>query len=55
MPVGASRVASVDVLVVHPSVPVNTVAEFIEYVRKHPGVLNWANGNIGASQHSRYG
>jgi len=30
-------------LVVHPSIPVNTVAEFIEYVRKHPGVLNWAN------------
>jgi tripartite-type tricarboxylate transporter receptor subunit TctC len=36
-------------LVVHPSIPANTVAEFIEYVRKHPGVLNWANGGIGAS------
>src|SRR5215471_20797419 len=36
------------VLVVHPSVPVNTVAEFVEYVRKHPGVLNSANTGIGA-------
>jgi tripartite-type tricarboxylate transporter receptor subunit TctC len=36
------------VLVVHPSVPVNTVAEFVEYVRKHPGVLNWANPGTGA-------
>ena len=38
-------------LVVHPSLPINTVAEFIEYVRKHPGVLNWGNGGIGGSQH----
>jgi len=40
-----------NILVVHPSVPVNTVAEFIEYVRKHPGVLNSTYGSIGASQH----
>jgi tripartite-type tricarboxylate transporter receptor subunit TctC len=49
VPVGAT-VWGPSALVVHPSVPVNTVAEFIEYVRKHPGVLNWANGGIGASQ-----
>jgi tripartite-type tricarboxylate transporter receptor subunit TctC len=50
VPVGATVWTS-NVLVVHPSVPVNTVAEFIEYVRKHPGVLNCANAGIGASQH----
>jgi tripartite-type tricarboxylate transporter receptor subunit TctC len=50
VPVGAT-VWGPNVLVVHPSVPVNTVAEFIEYVRKHPGVLNSTYGGIGASQH----
>jgi tripartite-type tricarboxylate transporter receptor subunit TctC len=48
VPVGATAVGP-NVLVVHPSLPVNAVAEFIEYVRKHPGVLNWANMGIGAS------
>jgi tripartite-type tricarboxylate transporter receptor subunit TctC len=38
-----------NVLVVHPSLPVNTVAKFIDHVRRHPGVLNWANSGIGAS------
>jgi tripartite-type tricarboxylate transporter receptor subunit TctC len=28
-----------------------SMAEFIDYVRKHPGVLNWANPGIGTSQH----
>jgi tripartite-type tricarboxylate transporter receptor subunit TctC len=50
VPVGAT-VWATSALVVHPSVPVNTVAEFIKHVRKHPGVLNWANPGIGASQH----
>jgi tripartite-type tricarboxylate transporter receptor subunit TctC len=48
VPVGAT-VWSSNALVVHPSLPVNTVAEFIEYVRKHPGVLNWANTGTGGS------
>jgi tripartite-type tricarboxylate transporter receptor subunit TctC len=48
VPVGAT-VWSSNALVVHPSLPVNTVAEFIEYVRKHPGVLNWANTGNGSS------
>jgi tripartite-type tricarboxylate transporter receptor subunit TctC len=47
VPVGATAWLP-SALVVHPSVPVNTVAEFIEYVRKHPGVLNWASAGIGA-------
>ncbi len=48
VPVGAT-VWGPSALVVHPSVPANTVAEFIEYVRNHPGVLNWANAGTGAS------
>jgi len=48
VPVGAT-VWAPTALVVHPSIPANTVAEFVEYVRKHPGVLNWANMGIGAS------
>jgi len=49
-PVGAT-VWAPSVLVVHPSVPVNTLAEFIEHVRKNPAILNWANPGIGTSQH----
>ena len=50
VPVGATAWLSI-ALVVHPRVPVNTVAEFITHVRKHPGVLNWANAGMGASPH----
>src|SRR5436189_4737887 len=50
VPVGAAAWGP-SALVVHPSLPVNTAAEFIEYVRKHPGVLNWGNGGKGGSQH----
>jgi tripartite-type tricarboxylate transporter receptor subunit TctC len=48
VPVGAT-VWAPTALVVHPSIPANTVAEFVGYVRKRPGVLNWANMGIGAS------
>ena len=50
VPVGAAAWAP-SALVVHPSLPVNTVTEFIDYVRKHPGALNWANPGTGTSQH----
>jgi tripartite-type tricarboxylate transporter receptor subunit TctC len=50
VPVGAA-VWAPSALVVHPSLPVSTVAEFIDYVQKRPGVLNWANPGIGTSQH----
>jgi tripartite-type tricarboxylate transporter receptor subunit TctC len=50
VPVGAT-VWGPTVLVVHPSLPVNTVAEFIDHVRKHPGALMWPNAGIGTSLH----
>ena len=50
VPVGAVAWAP-SVLVVHPSLPVDTLKEFIDYVRKRPGVLNWASPGTGTSQH----
>jgi tripartite-type tricarboxylate transporter receptor subunit TctC len=50
VPVGAA-VWAPSVLVVHPGLPVGTVAEFIDYVRQRPGVLNWASPGTGTSQH----
>jgi tripartite-type tricarboxylate transporter receptor subunit TctC len=50
VPVGAT-VWSPNVLVVHPSVPVNTVAEFIHHVRKHPGILMWGAAGVGGSNY----
>ncbi|HMH19549.1 MAG TPA: tripartite tricarboxylate transporter substrate binding protein [Burkholderiales bacterium] len=39
------------ILVVHPSVPVNSFAEFVAYARARPGQLNYAsNGNGSSSQ-----
>ena len=39
------------ILVAHPSVPVNTFAEFVAYARSKPGRLNYAsNGNGSSSQ-----
>jgi len=50
VPVGAV-VWAPSALVVHPSLPVSTLTEFIDYVRGRPGVLNWANPGLGTSQH----
>jgi len=37
------------VLVVHPSVPARTFAEFVAYARKNPGKLNFASNGNGSS------
>ncbi len=36
---------------VHPSVPANTVPEFIAYAKANPGKINMASGGIGNSTH----
>ena len=52
---GGATVWASNVLVVRPSVPINTITAFIEYVRKRPGGINWANAGIGSSPATRYG
>jgi tripartite-type tricarboxylate transporter receptor subunit TctC len=42
---------SVNVLVVHPSVAVNSVREFIALAKSKPGHLNYAAGGTGSSNH----
>ncbi len=39
------------VLVVHPSVPVNSVPDLIAYAKAHPGELNMASGGVGSTPH----
>lgn len=38
-------------LVVHPSLPVKSVKEFIEYVRKNPGKVSYASAGNGSGAH----
>jgi len=39
------------VLVVHPSLPVTTVAEFIAYAKERPGKIDYASSGNGSGQH----
>ncbi len=47
----AAVVWAPSVVVVNPALPVNTMKEFIDYVRKSPGVVSYANPGTGTSQH----
>jgi tripartite-type tricarboxylate transporter receptor subunit TctC len=38
-------------LAVHADVPVNTLKEFIDYVRKNPGVVNYGSSGVGSAHH----
>jgi tripartite-type tricarboxylate transporter receptor subunit TctC len=40
-----------NILVVHPDVPVRTLAEFTAYVKSHPGKLNFGSTGNGSSMH----
>jgi tripartite-type tricarboxylate transporter receptor subunit TctC len=40
-----------NVMVVHPSVPARTVAEFIDYAKANPGKVSFASSGTGASPH----
>ncbi|MGX9962734.1 Bug family tripartite tricarboxylate transporter substrate binding protein [Roseomonas sp. F4] len=42
---------AVNALAVHPSAPVNTVAEYIAYVKERPGQLSYASSGNGSAQH----
>lgn len=40
-----------NVLVVHPSFPAKTMAEFMDHIRKNPGKVTFASSSVGASDH----
>lgn len=43
-----------NVMVINPSVPANTVAEFISYAKSQPGKLSYASGGNGSSAHMSF-
>lgn len=49
-PIGLVTVAT-NVIAVHPSIPVNTLKEFIAYAKANPGKLNYASQGNGSLSH----
>jgi tripartite-type tricarboxylate transporter receptor subunit TctC len=47
----ASLLNSELVMVVHPSVPVNTIKDFIALAKSKPGALNYASSGVGSNYH----
>jgi tripartite-type tricarboxylate transporter receptor subunit TctC len=47
----AAIVSVPNVMVVHPSVPVTTVPEFIAYAKANPGKINMASSGVGSTPH----
>ena len=39
------------VLIVHPTLPVNSIAELIQYAKTHPGKLSYSTPGVGTPQH----
>lgn len=50
--VAIARVGTIEnVMVVHPSVPVKTLKDFIALARRHPGKLSFGSGGAGTTNH----
>ena len=47
----SSMIRGPNVLVVHPSLPVRTVTEFVEHLRRNPGRLSYGTAGLGQSPH----
>jgi len=47
----ARTTTSPSVLVVHPSVPANTLKEFVDYLKAHPKKVNYGTSGTGSSPH----
>ena len=39
------------VLIVNPSIPAKTPGEFVDYVKAHPGKVNWASAGVNSTPH----
>jgi tripartite-type tricarboxylate transporter receptor subunit TctC len=47
----ASIIRSANVMVIHPSLPVNSLTEFIAFAKANPGKINMASAGVGSGTH----